>query len=140
MGKCSQSTGAEQGTDLEGQLDRFYNLEPLLVNRPGGTAQYTPFHMVALHYAFIVGQFLHEKGADINAFDRHGRTPLDLLFEHGKPNQTFNFVVGENHRERFICDYALGGPIYWAREGQHFGKMVPVFRAWGAKTRKELFN
>jgi hypothetical protein len=132
--------GAEDGTDLEGQLDLFKKLDSALMNQAGGRDELTPFHVVGLHYAKTVGQFLHTSGADINKSDRLGRTPLDLLLKHGSPNKEYNFIGGtqEESQSRFICDYALGGPVYWAREVKHFKLMVRNFRSWGAKTAVQL--
>jgi hypothetical protein len=130
--------GTELGVDLVGQLDDFYALRPELIDSTGGREQQTPFHFVALHYATTVGSFLHRHGADINKRDRQGRTPLDLLLQHGSPLQTYNFH-GDNDQSqsKFICDYAMAGPVYWKREREMCWKLEETFRRWGARTSDE---
>ena len=125
---------AERGTDLDGQLEEFYGMNPTLVNARGGREKLTPFHLVALHYAFRVGALLQDHGGSINSLDGLGRTPLDLLLQHGSPARIFNFdPSAENSESRFICDYALAGPVYWHKEHLLRSAMLEQFLAWGAK-------
>ncbi|KAK2603911.1 hypothetical protein QQS21_003946 [Conoideocrella luteorostrata] len=131
---AGREPAAESESELDEQLDTFYAMEPGLIDASGGRDKLTPFHLVALHYATTVGAFLYSNGANINALDRMGRTPLDLLLLHGSPDQDYNFDPGmEDSQSKFICDYALAGPIYWHKEQTLQAAMIEKFVKWGAK-------
>ncbi|KAH7086833.1 hypothetical protein FB567DRAFT_580003 [Paraphoma chrysanthemicola] len=131
--------GSALGVDLVGQLNTFFSLSPELIDRQGGREQQTPFHFVALHYATTVGEFLHRHGADINKRDRRGRTPLDLLLQHGSPTEVYNsHSEDEDSQSKFICDYVTAGPSYWKRERELKWEMQRTFRRWGARRSREF--
>lgn len=131
---ADKETGRNNFKDL---LHLFHDLQPELIDAAGSTAGYTPFHIVALHYAQNVGTFLHSKGADVNALDHNGRTPLDLLLDHGNPD-AYIYRSDVPQDDEFVCDYAFAGPMFWNEERKLSTKMAETLRSWGAKTAAGL--
>lgn len=127
-------------------LEYFYELDSSLIHAEGGASGLTPFHLVSIHYSHAVGEFLHEKGADVNARSEKGYTPLDVLLFHdaGDRKQEERLTIGGGEGDGpatmgiAICDYALAGPAYWTKETQIARKMFSLYRAWGAKRRDQL--
>jgi hypothetical protein len=125
-------------------MDYFYSLDPSLVHSHGGHASLTPFHIVSLQYAEIMADFLHRHGADINALDAQGNTPLDVLQFHEAGDRpqaqklTIDYTGAEPKTGLAICDYALAGPAYWVKEGKLTARIKELYLWWGAKPSKDL--
>jgi hypothetical protein len=127
-------------------LAYFYKMDPSLIHARGGSQGLTPFHLVSLHYSEIVGAFLHEHGADINALSTAGHTPLDLLHFHGAGEGSHEQRLtidcgGETLRTGVtICDYAVAGPAYWIKEGKLSARMKSLYSDWGAERSTGLHS
>jgi hypothetical protein len=125
-------------------MDYFYALDPSLIHAHGGTKFLTPFHIVSLQYSEVVANFLHNKGADINALDAEGNTPLDLLEFHDAGDRpqaqrlTVDYSGTQPTTGLTICDYAFAGPAYWIKEGKMATRIKELYLSWGAKRGKEL--
>jgi hypothetical protein len=125
-------------------MDYFHAMDPSLIHARGGTGSLTPFHIVSLQYAEIVANFLHGHGADINALDGEGNTPLDVLEFHDagdRPSAQSLTVDYSGYAPKTgiaICDYAFAGPAYWVKEGKLGKRIKELYLGWGAKRSKEL--
>ncbi|KAL2075127.1 hypothetical protein VTL71DRAFT_69 [Oculimacula yallundae] len=125
-------------------MDYFHTLDPSLIHARGGTASMTPFHIVSLQYAEIVGTFLHQHGADINALNRDGKTPLDILEFHDAGDRpasqrlTVDYSSDTPKTGIAICDYAFAGPAYWIKETKLTKSIKGMYLRWGGKRSKEL--
>ncbi|KAL6409931.1 serine/threonine protein kinase [Ilyonectria robusta] len=127
-----------------GALEYFYRMDPSLIHAKGGSQGLTPFHIVSLHYSEIIGGFLYERGADINAVSTVGHTPLDLLHFHAEGDRphdqrlTIDYEGDTPRSGVAICDYALAGPAYWVREAKLNVRLQSLYSDWGAKRSAEL--
>ncbi|KAL5608426.1 hypothetical protein FOBRF1_008923 [Fusarium oxysporum] len=125
-------------------LEYFYRMDPSLIHAKGGSQGLTPFHIVSLHYSEIVGAFLYERGADINAVSAVGHTPLDLLHFHDEGDRphdqrlTIDFEEDTPRSGVAICDYAFAGPAYWVREARLNRRLKSLYSDWGAKRSADL--
>ncbi|KAH7305611.1 hypothetical protein BKA65DRAFT_520619 [Rhexocercosporidium sp. MPI-PUGE-AT-0058] len=125
-------------------MDYFHAIDPYLIHASGGTNSLTPFHVVSLQYSEIVGTFLHRHGADINALDGGGNTPLDVLEFHDAGDRpsaqrlTVDYTGGAPKTGIAICDYAFAGPAYWVKEIKLTKKIKEMYLGWGAKRGNEL--
>jgi hypothetical protein len=125
-------------------LDYFYAIDPSLIHAHGGTKSLTPFHIVSLQYSEIVANFLYKNGADVNALDGEGNTPLDILEFHNEGDRptaqklTIDYSGAQPKTGLAICDYALAGPAYWIKEGVMSVRIREMYMSWGAKWSREL--
>ena len=64
---------------------------------------------------------------------------MDLLLQHGSPSGEYNFhSEDEDSQSKFICDYAMAGPVYWKQEREMQWEMQRTFQRWGARTSEEI--
>ncbi|KAG4435153.1 hypothetical protein IFR05_009353 [Cadophora sp. M221] len=131
-------------SEFLGILDYFHAMDPSLIHASGGTDSMTAFHIVSLQYSEIVGNFLHSHGADINALDGDGNTPLDVLEFHDAGDRpaaqrlTVDYSGSTPKTGKTICDYAFAGPAYWVKETKLTKRIKDMYLGWGAKRSKEL--
>ncbi len=110
------------------RLEQALARQPALVNRPSGKDKFTPLHWAVMDDQTNMVRLLLDRGAEVEAADRHGRTPLHtatsfnrvalagLLLDHGANPLAFAIKYG-------VIRFA---PIHLAAEAG-FAEMVRIF-------------
>ena len=103
------------------------------INERSGEHDSSALHAAAYHGHLEIVKFLIEKGADINAKDKHGQTPRDVAW-HDVENERFSDSVKESKRKigEFIeskgGEHGHGSPLRFLA---FLPCLIPIFLVLG---------
>lgn len=99
------------------EVQKLLREHPKLVNRPGSDEMAsTPLHVAVSNNRFEVASVLLEKGADINARNKHGLTPLHLAARNGN-TELAQMLLSRNARKDIRDYWGQSALMYATKEG-----------------------